>query len=171
MLGLALVVGSVGLLLAGTLYGLNAYLNTIRTTERKLYELQQLNVMAMALQEPTPSDVNSEFAKLTENADKARMFADVYRNELGLTVRQGLDPDRGVMEGQLLNQFDSALLKLRNSLQGARFAQGPEANQPLRHHPDVRSAYSEAERIAGQIKQTTMDDIDRSIRESRGSIR
>ena len=39
MLGLALVVGSVGFLLAGTLYGINSYLTTVQTTERKLEEL------------------------------------------------------------------------------------------------------------------------------------
>ena len=34
MLGLTLVVGSVVLLLGGTLYGINAYLTTVKTTER-----------------------------------------------------------------------------------------------------------------------------------------
>jgi hypothetical protein len=45
MLGLALVVGSIGLLLGGTLYGLNAHRNSVRVTERKLIELQYINVM------------------------------------------------------------------------------------------------------------------------------
>ena len=43
MLGLALVVGSVGLLVAGTLYGIHAYNATVKTTERKLDELQLVN--------------------------------------------------------------------------------------------------------------------------------
>jgi len=43
------VVGSVGLLLGGTLYGINSYLTTVQTTERKLYELQQVNVILHTL--------------------------------------------------------------------------------------------------------------------------
>ena len=43
MLGLALVVGSVVLLVAGTLYGIRAYTATVKTTERKMVELQLVN--------------------------------------------------------------------------------------------------------------------------------
>ena len=49
MLGLTLVVGSVMLLLGGTLYGINAYLTTVKTTERKLEELQVVNILIKTL--------------------------------------------------------------------------------------------------------------------------
>ena len=39
-LGLALVVGSVGLLLGGAMFGLSSYLQTQRTTSRKLEEIK-----------------------------------------------------------------------------------------------------------------------------------
>ena len=172
MLGLALVVGSVGLLLGGTLYGLNAYLNTVRTTERKLYELLQVNIMHAALQRPiSSSDINTERADLNKNIEDAQSFANVYRTELGLTVTQGLDPDRGVQEGLLLDQFDRALLRLHPALEAAKTQAGPDATQPLRNDPEVKAAYEEAERIASQLKQTLMDDIDVSIKQSNGSIR
>src|SRR5205814_9878561 len=69
MLGLALVVGSVGLLLGGTLYGIRSYTNTVRTTERKLYEHQQVEILLVALTEPPRSsqtDVNTEFSDLNK---------------------------------------------------------------------------------------------------------
>ena len=80
MLGLALVVGSVGLLLAGTLYGLNAYLITVRTTERKLTELQNVNIAVLYLNNPqqsNPRDVNAEFNELNKQIEDARIYADV----------------------------------------------------------------------------------------------
>ena len=49
MLGLGLVVGSVGLLLAGTAYGIDTYWNTVRTTDRKIYEIEQVNILIETL--------------------------------------------------------------------------------------------------------------------------
>src|SRR4051794_38998841 len=74
MLGLALVVGSVGLLLGGTAYGFRAYLNTVKTTERKLLELQQINILIQHLDDaPKPaSDVNSEFTQFASSIDFAK---------------------------------------------------------------------------------------------------
>src|SRR5437870_1827274 len=95
MLGLALVVGSVGLLLGGTLYGFRAYTNTVRTTERKLYEHQQVEILLVALTEPPRSsqtDVNTEFSDLNKMTNLSRDIAAAYRVELSRTVEQGLDP-------------------------------------------------------------------------------
>ena len=66
-LGLALVVGSVLLLLSGTLYGINSYLTTVQTTERKLYELQQVNVILHTLtgsEHSAPRHLGAEFHEL-----------------------------------------------------------------------------------------------------------
>lgn len=174
MLGLALVVGSVGLLLGGTLYGLNAYLNTVRTTECKLTELQYVNVVLGTLTGPqrsTSLDVSTEYTQLLNQADQARAFAGAYRTELSKTVEQGLDPDDGFEEGKLLDKFDAALLRLINALRGSATTSGQTAADSVRNHPQVKAAYDEAQLVGQQLKQTVVDDIERSIRRSNSTIR
>ena len=112
MLGLALVVGSVGLLLGGTAYGFRAYLNTIHITEHKLVELDNVNIVLLFLtgpDRPAPPDVNTEYAELSKQAELARIYAGAYRDEVRRTVDAGLAPDGGFQENKLLDQFEAAL--------------------------------------------------------------
>jgi signal transduction histidine kinase len=178
MLGLGLVVGSVGLLLAGTLYGLNAYLTTVKTTERKVYELQQLNILVALTEDhrPGPADVNDQHRELAHQVEQARLTAAIYRDELAQTVAQGLDPDGGEIEGELLAQFDDALARLaagrsaaQNQFEFDRPAVLPTA--PLREHPAVKPAYDEVRRVSGELRNAVVDDIGRIIRRSNGAIR
>src|SRR6185312_6188840 len=173
MLGLALVVGSVGLLLGGTAYGFRAYLNTVRTTERKLNELQQVNVtlFALAPNKPTPTDINTEYNDLNNQAELARTFAGAYRTEVNRTVEAGLDPDGGFQENKLLDQFEAALQRLTVALHEARIESGDFANKTLRDHPKVKAAYDGALSIGQQLKSTVMDDIETGIRHSNATIR
>src|SRR3954467_12596926 len=57
LLGLGLVVGCVGALIAGTAYGLSSYMGTMKTTDSKLAELLVLDELktpaAAILAEPT----------------------------------------------------------------------------------------------------------------------
>ena len=171
MLGLALVVGSVGLLLGGTLYGFRAYTNTVRTTERKLYEHQQVEILLVALTEPPRSsqtDVNTEFSDLNKMTNLSRDIAAAYRVELSRTVEQGLDPDDGYQEGKLLDQFDDALNRLSVALQKAR--NKPDA--PALHDDlDVKAAYDSVQQIGRELRHTVVEDIDTSIRRANASIR
>ncbi|MBX9584303.1 MAG: HAMP domain-containing histidine kinase [Gemmataceae bacterium] len=175
MLGLGLVVGSVGLLLAGTLYGLNAYLTTVKTTERKVYELQHLNILVALTEDhrPGPADLNDQNRELSRQVEDARLTAGVYRDELARTVAQGLDPDAGQIEGELLDQFDDALARLTAVLAAAqnRLEEGHLAALPLREHPAVKPAYDEVRRIGGELRNTVVDDIGTIIRRSNGAIR
>ena len=78
MLGLALVVGSIMLLLGGSLYGLNAYLNAVKTTNRKLYEIQYVSAMVGLLTANPRSaqvDITVEARDLNAKADDTRAFA------------------------------------------------------------------------------------------------
>src|SRR6185312_4797728 len=108
MLGLALVVGSVGLLLGGTAYGYRAYLNSIHTSEAKLYELEQVTIVNLPLsysQQVAAADVNAEYRQLEKMVSDVRFFAAIYRQELARTVEGGLDPDDGFQENKLLDQM------------------------------------------------------------------
>lgn len=170
MLGLALVVGSVGLLLGGTLYGLNAYLNTVKTTERKLYELQQVNILYMALQgtQQPGTDDNTAFSELTKRVEETHVWAGVYRDVLAATVSQGLDPDNGEHEAGLLGQLDDALRQLSAALNAARITQEPV---PIRNDPRVKVAYDKALLIAHEIRMAVVDDVGKGMRQSNATVR
>src|SRR5262245_8139960 len=66
MLGLGLVIGSVVLLVGGTLYGIRAYNATVRTTERKMYELQLANILIETLKGPDHADPTLESLQSAE---------------------------------------------------------------------------------------------------------
>ena len=98
MLGLALVVGSVALLLAGTLYGLNAYLGTVRTIERKLYELVYVNTIIVSItgqEQPGEQNINAEYNAFKGRVDDAGHWIGEYRGVLADSVKAGHDPDGG----------------------------------------------------------------------------
>ena len=174
MLGLGLVVGSVGLLLGGTLYGLNAYLTTVKTTERKVFELQQLNILVALTEDarPGPANENDQYHDLSRQQAAARSVAEVYRKELGLTVEAGLDPDDGRIEAELLGQFDDALRRLGTAVETAHKPITDEVwTGALRDHPRVKPAYEDVRRIGGQLRNTVVDDVGTVIRRSTGAIR
>jgi two-component system, NtrC family, sensor kinase len=174
MLGLALVVGSVGLLLGGTVYGFRAYLNTVRTTERKLYELTQVNILIYPLSEsqrPAAPDINAEYRELMELTNQTHVFAAVYRDELAKTVDAGLDPDGGFQETKLLDHLEAALQRLTQALHAARIKAGDAANRALRDDPDVKAAYDEALRTGQQLKHTVVEDVGTGIRHANATIR
>ncbi|MFO0801282.1 MAG: HAMP domain-containing sensor histidine kinase [Gemmataceae bacterium] len=175
MLGLALVVGSVGLLLGGTLYGLTAYLRTVRVTERKLCELENISVVLVHLTGLQPaqfSDPATEYRELSGQVERATILSGVYRTELKLTQSLGLDPEGGEDETVLLDRFDAALGKLTAALKkvsGTRA--GDEVLKSVREDPDVREAYDEANLLGQNIRHAIVGDIGRSIRESNSTIR
>jgi signal transduction histidine kinase len=175
MLGLALVVGSVGLLLGGTLYGLMAYIRTVRVTERKLFELQQiavLNAHLDGLQLSQHPDPGTEFREVDQQCETVRTFAAHYRRELGITLALGLDPEGGQFETDSLKQFDEAFQRYCQALKkAAGTTTGETANRPLRDGEEVRAAFQETQRIGGLLRQAVIDDIATGIDRSNASIR
>jgi signal transduction histidine kinase len=174
-LGLTLVVGSVGLLLGGTLYGINSYLTTVQTTERKLYELQQVNVILFSItggEQAPPRDLTTEYNELKARTENAKGFVIVYRKELALTVARGLNPGGGFQEGKLLDQLEDALNRLMSALEasksGTRAMGGPET---LRDNPEIRVAYDKSRRVAEDLRQAIFDAVKTSIEHSNRSIR
>ena len=174
-LGLALVVGSVGLLLGGTLYGINSYLATVQTTERKLYELQQVNIILFSLtggEQSVPPNIGAEYTELKERADNTKGFAAVYRTTLGETVARGLAPGDGRHEGELLDDLDRSLDRLSAALQACKSGTRPFGwTGSLRDDPDVRMAYQTSRRVADDLRQAIFDAVQASIGDSNRSIR
>ena len=170
MLGLALVVGSVGLLLGGTAYGFRAYLNTVKTTERKIDELQFLSVTVQTLIGPPRAqlDDNVEYAEMMKAVSLTQTYCTVYREKLNDSVGRGLDPDGGEMETFSLNQLDDSLRKLTIALQAARTKPDPI---PIRNDADVKAEFDRSQKLCHDLRHAVVDDIDRSIRKSNATIR
>lgn len=179
MLGLGLVVGSVALLLGGTLYGLDAYLTTVRLTDRKLYELQQLNVLLHALADPPAApgpDVNENNRRMADQDGWAVAFAAEYRKQLGLTVDAGLDPEGGEMEYRHLDRLDVALRRAVTARERfilvARDEKKDEAPvSNLTEVPEIKLARDEARRFGNELRAAVADDIGDGIRHSNKAIR
>ena len=175
MLGLALVVGSVALLLGGTLYGLNAYLRTTKVTERKLYELGFMNVVLLHLSGLEPAqagDAAAEFRDLTHRVDQATLYADAYQKVIQETIANGLDPEGGEAETNLLARFEGALRRLKEALRRAGgTTHGIAATRPVRDDPEVRAAYDEATLVGQNLRQAIADDIKIAIERSNSAIR
>jgi hypothetical protein len=172
MLGLALVVGSVGLLLGGTLYGRNAYHTTAETTNRKLDELKRVSVIIAVLEQPIqaePTDVTSDLKLFQERTRLAVEFLKEYRKFHAETVTAGLDPDDGVMEAGLLDKLDTGLAHLEVFLTqyGGTGTVGPSAENPLpRNDPKVRKAYDATRLAAEELRVALIDDIKVSVERS-----
>ena len=174
MLGLTLVVGSVALLLAGTLYGLNAYTSTVRTADRKLYELNYVNKILVGIALPEQAadrNISAEYKALRERIDNAGSYVAEYRAELAVTVAEGLDPDNGHQESELLRQLDAAVVGFANSLEAARTSSDQTASASFRNDPRVKAAYEKTRQIVDGLRAAVLDDVRTSIRQSNAAIR
>jgi signal transduction histidine kinase len=175
MLGLALVVGSVGLLLGGTLYGINAYLNTIRLTQRKVYELKQVEILIQAINGPGWSaapDHDTQFTTARQQVENSRHFLGIYRTTLAETVAQGVDQEKGDRELKLCDQLDRSLLRWDAVLKAApnRVTAG-ERPVPVRDDPEVRKAAEDSRRIADELRTAASDTIQAVVERSNKAIR
>lgn len=173
MLGLALVVGSVGLLLGGTAYGFRSYTNTVRLTERKVFELRQVNILIQYLdQAPKPApDVSSEYTQFAGQIELARTVSGVYRKEVQNTIEMDLDPDNGRQETEHLDDLDAAMGKLSQDLLAARIKTGDLASGSIRDVPEVKASYEKAYAVANGLRNAIVGDIDLGIGRSNATIR
>ena len=170
MLGLGLVVGSVVLLVLGTIYGIRAYTATVKTTERKMTELQFATSLVESLKGPdqAQSDPNLEAREFQRSLQTAEIWLKQFEDANAETVALGLDPDRGNMETGLVKQLNEELKKLYDAVQptAAPIIGGSSAN--LRDR--IREPHEACRRIAEHLRLALIDDIRKSISHSNRTI-
>jgi signal transduction histidine kinase len=174
MLGLGLVVGSIGLLLGGTLYGIQAYSTTVRTTEQKMAELVVATEIVGTVSSLQNNDDNSGQdtpTKYRETIDKTRELIKKFKDENKRTVALGLDPDNGEHETGLLDQLELELKKLESALLFTSNISMAETTKPLAEKQTVKRAYKDARSCAETLRDTLYDDITSCIRRSNRTIR
>jgi two-component system NtrC family sensor kinase len=172
MLGLGLVVSSIGLLLGGTLYGIQAYSATVRTTERKMHEVRIASSIVDTLNfeaNKEKEDNTSPAAAYLKSIQKAGEFLAEFRKVNAETVAKGLDPDRGEQEAGLIAQLDDALKQLHKEIVAP--IGNNEITVPLLDKPQVKEAYVKSRNCAEHLRFALYDDIQTGIRYSNRSIR
>jgi signal transduction histidine kinase len=169
MLGLGLVIGSVALLVGGTLYGIRAYNATVKTTERKMVELHFTNLLVETLKGPEQTDPTPE------TLQAVGLHLGKLRETNVQTVADGLDPDDGAQESGLIDQLDAELKKLQAAIEQARGKTGSggdsATSKALNVDNEVRRHYENARRCAEHLRLAIIDDIQTGIRQSNKTIR
>ncbi len=172
MLGLGLVVGSVALLVVGTVYCIRAYTATVRTTERKMNEVQLVDLVIDALRRPdqTTPDPTKETQVYEQVIRDAQSHLGEFRRANAETVSLGLDVDRGGHTAGLITQLEEALNKLRDAIPSAHAKQQNGQTLQLRDEPDVQRHYQAARGCAEQIRIGLIGDVREGIKQSNRTI-
>ncbi len=162
-LGLAAVAVSVGLLAAGTAYGIYAYYTSYKTTNKKLLELTHANTLLAQLGTLDQTDLNGPDAYLIQIA-QCLGHLENYRTANLAHVADGYDPDGGEAEADLMRRLDAELKALAETVQRQRVPRGMEdkSPEPLRLRKDVREGYERARRSAEALRAATISDIESS---------
>ena len=173
VIGLALVVGGVGLLLGGTLFGLSAYMRTMRATNRKLDESQiavQLRDRIHDIGTVGPAD---EKAQILDRIEKAKHTLKAYRITLeDQAVRHGLDLDDGDHELALAARLDVAFARLSNDLEEAtKPGVDPEPGKPLIERAAMRGAYADLNQLSTDLFRYIISDVKESFVRSEANHR
>jgi signal transduction histidine kinase len=168
LLGLGLMVGSVGLLLGGTLYGIRAYYTTVRVTERKMYELQLVNILIETLKGADAAEPTVEALQAVE------AHLSIFREEQERSVSAGLDPDEGDQERGLLDQLARDVQQLHwllHELKSSPRLLPDGRSEPLGQHPQLRTLFDRARRSAEHLRLAIIHDIESSTRQANRTIR
>jgi two-component system, NtrC family, sensor kinase len=172
MLGMGLVVGLMGFLLAGTLKGLTSYKNTMRTFEGKLAEQQD----AVNLREritflaSRPDDPAQESIRLFEAIKPAQEAFARYQAGLLNNVQRQNDAELGMKEYQ---QVEAIKLGFDNLLKTLEKAKTSPLSGPSLLAPDtpLRQAVDELAQSARDLIDAINDDMKHRIDGARDEYR
>ncbi|MFO0847417.1 MAG: HAMP domain-containing sensor histidine kinase [Gemmataceae bacterium] len=188
VLGLALVVGSVALLLGGALFGLSSYMDATQSTRRTLDEI----IVAIQLRDhlhlcltgdptrtpdPRQSTIDRERDQVQEFAGKARetlgVFRDMYQENQPYRAGGRVTPE------QVQARVDGLTAGLGRLERAVADAAGPGAppaggsDRPITGHPKVMAAHVELIRYSGELVNLLAGDakeaFDRSYANHRRS--
>jgi two-component system, NtrC family, sensor kinase len=170
-LGLAAVAVSVGLLAAGTAYGIYAYYTSSKTTHKKLLELTHANTLLAQLGTLDQTDQSGADAYQILIA-QCLGHLDNYRTANVAHVADGYDPDGGEAEADLMQRLENELKALAQTV---KVQQKPGTTDvsppPLRHLPAVRESYERVRRTAEALRAATISDIESSGHSASAAVR
>jgi signal transduction histidine kinase len=186
LLGLGLVVGSVGLLLAGTIQGLTSNVATMNTADSKIAELTFLDALkpavfaiitpnttpakqppVMADQGPWHDEPRQTRAKLAQ----AREIFEKYKERFHDTVARGRDPDPYI-DAQLMAAIDESLGRIEQAIETfTKTADVGFSTGPLSNNADLRREHELLLRLIDELRTEVLTDIYRKITDARKRYR
>jgi two-component system, NtrC family, sensor kinase len=123
LLGLGVVVGVIGVLTVGTLYGLAAFSATVKTTDSKIGELhqaellrQQISYLRSSTSEPGVS-LDRLVLQLHAKAKAAREAVDRFLEELQHSITRGREVDTSDHEEKLVGDLNAELDELEKAIE------------------------------------------------------
>src|SRR5205814_1926421 len=156
-LGLGLVVVIMALLLTGTLKGLFSYRATMRTIDRKLAEVQELDKLqaaVKALNDPFANDLNCG-DELRTRVDATRQALAKYNEKLTDNITSSRDPNTGWKEVEYVKAIERQIDKFVKAVFDAQApgVYGPAANlaQKLTDRPTVKPVREKLEALGSEL--------------------
>lgn len=182
LLGLGLVVGSVALLLAGTVQGLTSYVSTMNTADSKLAELlllDDLKPAVSAIIAPTDSALKQpvvmpdtapradEPRLMREKLARARTIFDEYKKRFQDTVARKRDPDP-YLDTHLIEDIDKAFDKIQEAIDTfAKTAAVDFNSTALSSNPDLKREHDKLLQRIDELRIEIASDMYRKITEAR----
>jgi two-component system, NtrC family, sensor kinase len=186
VLSLTLVVASVGLLLGAAVFGLTSYLDAIRTTDRKVDEIQQVAQLRDHIHQIAayagPDNRADEKAHIDRMFEQSLQTLRIYKQTLqSETLRQRLDPDEGETELACISRLEKSFETFRERLERAAGPQIQTTSSPesmsgrrLLDESKVRESYDRLTRESTDLLLHISSDIkvvnERSMANHRRSI-
>ena len=159
VLGLALVVGSVGLLLGGTLFGLSSYAVAMQGTVHKLDEMSivvQLRDHVHKIGAAGPAGDDAIATHLANGERTLQVYRDTLQKE---TLNRNLDPDNGENELNLAEKIDQSFKRLREAIDATRVGIVQDTSQRLTDNAAVAKAYAALNQYSTDLFQFLISDI------------
>ncbi|VTS04013.1 sensor histidine kinase [Tuwongella immobilis] len=169
LVGLGLVIASIGLLLVGTIHGLTSYVGTMNTTDSKLVELvwsERLRIAISNLGSPIRRDTHelpdhrtaSEIATLRDRLNEAKGVFTGYRDQFQETLKRKRDPDPFV-ETCLLDEFQKAFDAFDQGLTDSGQLQIVEETAPLIDDPKLAKPRQKLRQLADELPSEIVRDM------------
>ncbi len=159
MLGIALVVGIMGLLLAGTLKGVNAYRDMMRSIEAKIAESTEANDLRASLE---ALKAESYAFALEARIQKAKEALADYHERLKATINAGRDPEMGYKELQKVEALEQNFDRLKKAIDKAN---GPTVSNPVQAGEDAKAQIRVEQDNLLRTSTDLIGDINRGLHE------
>jgi two-component system NtrC family sensor kinase len=182
LLGLGLVVGSVALLLTGTVQGLTSYVSTMNTADSKIAELLLLDDLKPAVSAIiTPSDVApkqpavlpdpvpraDEPRLMREKLAEARKIFNQYKDRFADTVARKRDPDPYI-DSKLIDDVEASFANIEKAIDA--FAKNSAVgfnSGELSNNADLKREHDRLLRLIDELRLEIASDMYFKITEAR----
>jgi signal transduction histidine kinase len=176
MLGLGLAVGIIGLLLAGTVYGLAKFRHTMKSIDSKQAELGQAHRLQVAVNElksqaEQEENDGSSRKQILRRIPAVEQVLDTYEERLEDTVRHGRDSDQGFQERGYVEAIRGKLAELdvvaRTAKPSAEALGSTQASRDGAVLRVIKELVTTADDLAGAINK----DLANRSRDARDNFR